>query len=180
MERPGEKIKNVVTIIQAVTDEHMRHVQKLFAEYLQFLRTDVDTTVADLNEVPALAGYKEELAGLPGKYAPPDGRLLLAQYESEIAGCVAMYKMRKHVCEMKRLWVRPQFRGKKIGRALVEALIVEARNIGYTEMFLTTVDVLKEAMSLYSTLGFEKTTSYFDSPEDAMDYDIFMKLDLSQ
>src|SRR5215207_6729129 len=157
-----------MVFMQAVTDEQIRQVQELFAEYFEFLRTDVDTDYADLDDVPPLAGYKEELAGLPGQYAPPDGRLLLATYGAESAGCVAFYKIGDGVCEVKRLWIRPQFRGKKIGRALVETLIEEARTVGYTSMLLSTVDVLKEAQSLYGSLGFERTAPYFDAPAELL------------
>ncbi len=169
----------MVIIMQVVTDEQIRQAQELFTEYFDFLRTDVDTSVDDLDDVPPLAGYRDELASLPGKYGPPDGRLLLAQHEAEIAGCVAFYKLRDGVCEVKRLWVRPQFRGKKISRALVEALIEEARKIGYTAMVLSTVDVLKEAISLYQSLGFEIIAPYYDMPEAMLAHEIFMKLDLS-
>lgn len=169
----------MVSILQAVSEEHIQQVRELLADYFEYLRTDVDTALANLNDVPPLAGYEEELAGLPGKYAPPDGRLLLAQYDGESAGCVAFYKIRDDVCEVKRLWTRPQFRGRKVGRALVERLIEEARRAGYTSMILSTVDVLKEAQSLYRSLGFELTTPYFDGPEEVMAHEIFMKLDLS-
>ena len=168
----------MVTIVQAVTEEHIRQVQELFTEYLDFLRTDVDTSVSDLDDVPPVAGYREELANLPGKYAPPDGRLLLAQVEGQAAGCVALYKLGDGVYEVKRLWVRPMFRGKKISRRLVEMLIAEAREMGYTTMMLSTVDILKEAISLYTSLGFETTAPYFDMPEVMLAHEIFMKLDL--
>jgi ribosomal protein S18 acetylase RimI-like enzyme len=104
------------------------------------------------------------MAGLPGKYAPPEGRLLLAQVDGESAGCVAFYKVEVGVCEIKRLWTRPQFRGQKIGRALVEALISEARQCGYTSMILSTADVLKEAQGLYGSLGFLNDRALFRRP----------------
>lgn len=170
----------MVTIVQAVTDTHIRQAQALFAEYFEFLRTDVDTTVADLNDLYPVAGYKEELAGLPGKYAPPEGRLLLAQVDGEGAGCVAFYKIDAQVCEVKRMWVRPQFRGRKIGRLLIEGLIEKARKVGYDSMILSTVDVLKEAQSLYLSLGFELTAPFFDLPPELMAHEVFMKLDLTR
>jgi putative acetyltransferase len=168
----------LITIEQAVTDEQIRHVQELLVEYFEFLRTDVDNDLADLNDAYALAGYKDEIASLPGSYAPPEGRLLLAQVQGEAAGCVALYKMSDRVCELKRLWTRPQFRGKKIGRLLVETLIAEARKGGYTSMILNTVGILKEATSLYRSLGFELTAPYYKNPEDVLDYEIFMRLNL--
>src|SRR5688572_477858 len=131
----------MLTIVQAKSTEQIRQAQELFAEYIEWLRTDIDTALADLNDVPALTGYKDEIAGLPGKYAAPEGRLLLAHVDGEIAGCAALYKIRDSVCEVKRVWVRPRFRGKQIGKVLVETLIEEARKVGYTSMILSTVDV---------------------------------------
>ncbi|MBZ0285741.1 MAG: GNAT family N-acetyltransferase [Anaerolineae bacterium] len=170
----------MIRIVQVVTDEQIRDTQALFAEYFEFLRRDVDNYLPDLNDAPPLSGYAEEMAGLPGKYAPPEGRLLLAQYDGQAAGCVAFYKLSDGVCEVKRLWIRPQFRGKKVGRALVESLIEEAHKIGYTTMLLSTVDILKEAQTLYQSLGFEVTAPYFELPPEMMAHEVFMKLDLSE
>jgi len=169
----------MVSVGRAVSSEQIQQVQELFTEYFDFLRTDVDTDVADLNDVPPLAGYEEEVATLPGHYAPPDGCLLLAEYEGKAAGCVAFYQLEDGICEIKRLWVRPQFRGKKISRMLVETLIEEAREVGYAAIVLSTVDILKEARSLYESLGFETIAPYFDLPEVMLAHEIFMRLDLS-
>jgi GNAT superfamily N-acetyltransferase len=170
----------MLTIEQVVTEAQIREVQALFAEYFEFLRTEVDTDVADLDDAPPMAGYREELAELPGKYAPPEGRLLLARYEAEAAGCVALYKLGEGVCEVKRMWTRPQFRGRKVGRRLIETLIAEARAIGYTTMLLSTVDILKEAQSLYRSVGFEPTAPYFDMPDVMLAHEVFLKLDLTR
>jgi ribosomal protein S18 acetylase RimI-like enzyme len=132
--------------------------------------------VDDLNNIPALAGYEDDLAALPGKYAPPDGRLLLALYDGETAGCVSFYKFGAGACDVKRLWVRPQFRGKKVGRALMEMLIEEARKSGYRTILLSTVNTLTEAITLYRSLGFEMTAPFYD---DVLDYELFMKLELT-
>lgn len=169
----------MVRVVRAVTVEQIQRVQELFTEYFDFLRTDVDTGVSDLNDVPQLAGYEEEVATLPGRYAPPNGCLLLAEHEGQAAGCVAFYKFEDGVCEIKRLWVRPQFRGKKISRLLVERLIEEAREVGYTAIVLSTVDILKEARALYESLGFKTTAPYFDLPEVMLAHEIFMRLDLA-
>ncbi len=169
----------MVSVVRAVTGEQIRQVRELFAEYFDFLRTDVDTDVGDLNDVPPLAGYEAEMATLPGRYSPPDGCLLLAEYEGKAAGCVAFYQFEDGICEIKRLWVRPQFRGKKISRMLVETLIAEARKVGYTAVVLSTVDILKEARALYESLGFKSIPPYFDLPEAMLAHEIFMKLDLS-
>ena len=120
--------------------------------------------------------FDEELAGLPGDYAPPDGRLLLAEYNSALAGCVALHKLEPHVCEMKRLYLRPQFRGKGAGRALAETIIWEARAIGYRRMRLDTVEpVMQDAVALYRHLGFTEIAAYRPNPiQGAM----YMELEL--
>lgn len=168
----------MLTIVQAVNEEQIQQVRALFTEYVEFIRTDVDTSVDNLDDVLPMAGYEQELAELPGKYTPPDGRLLLALYGGEAAGCVAFYKLGEGVCEVKRMWVRPQFRGKKIGRALVETLIAEARASGYATMLLSTVDILTEAQALYRSLGFELTEPFFELPDELMAHEVFMKLEL--
>ena len=109
--------------------------------------------------------FDEELAGLPGDYAPPDGRLLLAEYDGALAGCVALHKLEPHVCEMKRLYLRPQFRGKGAGRALAETIIWEARAIGYRRMRLDTVEpVMRDAVAMYRRLGFTEIAAYRPNP----------------
>jgi ribosomal protein S18 acetylase RimI-like enzyme len=92
---------------------------------------------------------------------------------------VAFYKLDDGVCEVKRLWVRPNFRGKKVGRILVERLIDEARQIGYQAIVLSTVDVLKEAIGLYQSFGFEVIKPYYEMPEEMLAHEILMRLDLS-
>ncbi|MBI1278299.1 MAG: GNAT family N-acetyltransferase [Anaerolineaceae bacterium] len=168
----------MLSVVRAATDEQIQHIRELFAEYFDFLRTDVDTDVGDLNDVPPLAGYEEEMATLPGRYAAPDGCLLLAEYEGKAAGCVAYYKLEDGICEIKRLWVRPSFRGKKISRVLVETLIEEARKRGYAAIVLSTVDILKEARTLYESLGFTTTAPYYEMPEAMLAHEVFMRLDL--
>ncbi|MFN8374051.1 MAG: GNAT family N-acetyltransferase [Anaerolineae bacterium] len=170
----------MLTIVQVETAAQIQQTQALFVEYFEFLRRDVDTYLDELDEIPfPLAGYQEELTMLPGKYAPPAGRLLLALVDGEVAGCAALRRFSDGVGELKRLWTRPQFRGKKVGRVLVEALIKEARAAGYTAIILSTVDVLKEAQALYQSLGFTVTPPYFDGPAEMMAHEIFMRLDLS-
>ena len=101
--------------------------------------------------------FEQELAALPGDYAPPDGRLLLAEYEGQLAGCVALHKWEAGICEMKRLYLRPSFRGKGLGRVLAEAIIAEARNIGYQRMRLDTIEpIMKDAVEMYRKLGFRE------------------------
>ena len=109
--------------------------------------------------------FDKELANLPGDYSPPEGRLLLAEYQGELAGCVALHKLEADICEMKRLYVRPEFRKLKLGRTLAESLIAEARVIGYQRMRLDTVaPVMPTAVSLYRQLGFREIAAYRANP----------------
>jgi putative acetyltransferase len=109
-------------------------------------------------------GFEEELAGLPGAYAPPRGRLLLAVDGSAPAGCVALRPLGDDVGEMKRLYVSPAARGRRVGRLLAETVIREARLIGYCRMRLDTLPSMKEALALYRALGFEEIAPYYASP----------------
>jgi putative acetyltransferase len=109
--------------------------------------------------------FEQELAGLPGHYAPPDGRLLLAEYEGQLAGCAALHKWENDICEMKRLYLRPAFRGKGLGRVLAEAVITEARNIGYRRMRLDSIEpIMKDAVEMYRKLGFREIAPYRTNP----------------
>jgi putative acetyltransferase len=109
--------------------------------------------------------FEQELAGLPGDYSPPHGRLLLAAYEGQLAGCVALHEWESGICEMKRLYLRPAFRGKGFGRVLAEAIIAEARNIGYQRMRLDTiVPIMKDAVEMYRKLGFREIAPYRSNP----------------
>ncbi|MCU1297343.1 MAG: ysnE [Acidobacteriaceae bacterium] len=114
--------------------------------------------------------FDQELASLPGVYASPNGRLLLAEIHGEVAGCVALHQLDEEICEIKRLYVRPQFRGKRLGRSLAEHVISEARAIGYKRVRLDTLEpTMKAAVGLYFTLGFREIALYSENPiEGAM------------
>ena len=120
--------------------------------------------------------FAEELANLPGEYAPPAGRLLLAVHDGQAAGCVALRKLGGGACEMKRLYVRPQYRGLKVGRALAETVVGEARRLGYAAMHLDTVPPMEQAKALYESLGFREIPAYYYNPIASA---IFMELTLS-
>lgn len=108
--------------------------------------------------------FDAELAGLPGAYAPPEGRLLLAFAGGEPAGCIALRKIGEEICEMKRLWVRPAFRGTGLGRRLVVTILEEARTAGYRRVRLDTLPSMAAAQSLYLSLGFTDIAPYNDHP----------------
>jgi putative acetyltransferase len=121
-------------------------------------------------------GFEAELAALPGKYAPPEGRLLLANNGDKLAGCIAMRKLEDGICEMKRLFVRDEFRGEGIGVALIEQLIADAREIGYSKMRLDTFPPkMGKAVKLYESHGFVEIPPYYENPHDGV---LFMDLAL--
>jgi len=161
MAGPGTPIDNSVfaranafSIQQAASVTDIAQVRELFLEYAQSLGFSL-----------CFQNFDQELAGLPGDYSPPDGRLLLAKLADETAGCVAMHKIDADICEMKRLYLRAQFRGKGLGRILANAVMAEARNIGYKLMRLDTVEpVMKDAVGLYRKLGFYEIAPYRLNP----------------
>ena len=113
---------------------------------------------------------------MPGDYAPPEGRLLLADLNGELAGCVALHKLNASTCEMKRLYLRPKFRGKGLGRLLAQTIIKEAREIGYDRMRLDTVEpVMKDAVGMYRKLGFREIAPYRPNP---MPGTLYLELEL--
>jgi putative acetyltransferase len=132
-------------IISAHTVEHLPTIRALFTEY-----------AGTLDQSVCFRDFERELAALPGAYAPPEGRLLLALDDTTAAGCVALRKLADGVSEMKRLYVRPNFRGRGFGRALAEAAIRQAREAGYERLRLDTLPAMKEALALYEALGFRR------------------------
>jgi len=143
----------MLKIFPVETDEDIKIVRALFEEYADSLGVDL-----------SFQNFEEELANLPGCYARPEGCILLARYNEEIAGCVALRKLSDGICEGKRLYVKPQFRGLKIGRKLVEAIIAEAHKIGYTRMRGDTLASMKAAQALYASLGFKQIEPYCYNP----------------
>ena len=124
------------------------------------------------------AAFEEELASLPGKYGPPRGQLLLATLDDAPAGCVALREIDSGSCEMKRMFVYRQYHGKGVGRALAEAIIKEARALGYRAMRLDTSVRQDEANGLYRRLGFQTIEPYYELPEDLRNWLVFMELKL--
>lgn len=155
----------MLDIIQAETAEQITTARELFREYEAWLGLDL-----------CFQGFEEELAQLPGKYAMPDGRLYLAYSDGELAGCIAMRKLADGICEMKRLFVRDGFRGAGIGVQLIERLIADAHETGYSLMRLDTFPPkMGKAVSLYESHGFVPIEAYYDNPNEGV---LFMELAL--
>jgi len=148
-----------LSFFQVESPAQIAQARELFLEYANSLGFSL-----------CFQNFDKELAGLPGDYAPPEGRLLLAEYERQLAGCVALHKLtllkdEDQICEMKRLYLRPQFRGKGEGRALAERVIAEARWIGYRRMRLDTVEpMMRDAVAMYRKLGFKEIAPYRPNP----------------
>jgi putative acetyltransferase len=140
--------------VQAESPAQVAQARELFVEYAQSLGMNL-----------CFQNFEQELAGLPGHYAPPDGRLLLAEYEGRLAGCVALHEWENGICEMKRLYLRPSFRGKGLGRVVAEKIIAEAREIGYQRVRLDTIEpLMKDAVEMYRKLGFREIAPYRPNP----------------
>ena len=157
---PGYPVSSVspvvktLTFTQAESPTQIAQARELFREYAQSLGFSL-----------CFQNFDEELASLPGCYAPPHGCLLLVEYEGQLAACVALHKLDSTICEMKRLYLRPQFRGKGLGRTLAERIIAEARQIGYRHMRLDTVEpIMKDAVAMYRKLGFKEIDPYCSNP----------------
>jgi len=147
----SEPVALRIEVLPATAD--MDVVRTLFHEYQQELGIDL-----------SFQDFGAELAGLPGAYAPPSGRLLLARSDGREAGCVALRPLAGGDCEMKRLYVRPEFRAARLGLLLAERLIAEARGIGYARMCLDTLPSMGRAQRLYEALGFRDIPPYRHNP----------------
>ena len=151
---------------QATTPQQIELARTLFQEY-----------GASLGFSLCFQNFDKELAGLPGDYAPPEGRLLIAYLDSEPAGCVALHEFEGRISEMKRLYVRPAFRGKLVGLALANGIIAVAREIGYERMRLDTVpSEMADAVKMYGRLGFKEIAPYRTNPQPGT---LYMELDLT-
>jgi putative acetyltransferase len=143
-----------ISLKQAESPEEIAQARELFLEYAK-----------SLNFSLCFQSFDKELAKLPGDYAPPDGRLLLLEHDGKLAGCVALHKLDAEACEMKRLYLRREFRGKGLGLALARAVIDEARKIGYRYMRLDTVEpVMRDAVAMYRKMGFKEIAPYRPNP----------------
>jgi putative acetyltransferase len=159
---------NTLSIFQAETNEHIAAARIVMQEYAAALGISL-----------CFQNFEEELRSLPGKYAPPAGRLLLAEDDGRVGGMIALRPVDEPgVCEMKRLYVRPAFRGQALGRMLVEELIAQAREIGYRRMRLDTIQgKMDRAITLYRVLGFREIPPYYASPVKET---LFLELELKE
>lgn len=152
----------MLVIKQAISKDLIKITRDLFIEYANYLDINLD-----------FQNFDEELDNLPGNYAPPEGCLLLAFSEDKVAGCVGLRKFKNNICEMKRLYVRSDFRNKNIGKALLKAIILKAKDIGYQSIRLDTLPFMREAINLYLSLGFKKIHPYRYNPfEDAVFFEL--------
>jgi GNAT superfamily N-acetyltransferase len=152
-------------IFQALAPAEIDLARELFLEYARSLGFSL-----------CFQNFDKELAELPGDYAPPGGRLYLATYAGELAGCVGLHDLGENIAEMKRLYVRPHYRGKRVGFALVQQLLSGARQIGYRSIRLDTIEpVMKDAVKMYRRIGFREISPYRANP---MEGALYMQMDL--
>jgi ribosomal protein S18 acetylase RimI-like enzyme len=155
-----------VRIVDGHGEEELPAVRRLFEEYADSLEVDL-----------GFQDFERELRELPGDYAPPAGRILLALDGDEPAGCVALRPYEPEVCEMKRLYVRPAFQGSGLGRRLAQAIVEAGRDAGYSVMRLDTLPSMQAARGLYRSLGFEEIEAYRHNPVHGTTY---FELDLTK
>ena len=151
--------KRMIKLQTVANADHVAQARALFQEYAETRKHD-----------PALENFQEEIDNLPGKYAVPDGSLILAYRDGKLAVCVAVHKWAYGVCEMKRLYVSPRIRGRGIGRCLVEAIIKQAAMMGYSRLRLDSIPSMKEAQALYESIGFYEIPAYRHNPNEGTKY----------
>lgn len=139
--------------------ENLANIKKLFIEYAESLGVDL-----------SFQGFEEELNTLPGKYAEPEGCIILASVEDVPAGCVALRKINNEICEMKRLYVRNQFRSLGLGKKLANSIIEKARELGYEYIRLDTLPTMKRAQEMYREMGFYEIEPYIYNPVEGTRY----------
>jgi GNAT superfamily N-acetyltransferase len=169
---------SVITVKRPETTAELDDVRALMRAFVAWHRERHLEDLALIDEYFKENEFEEEIASLPGKYTPPDGQLFLARYGDKPAGCVALRRIDRQVCEMKRMFLYPQYHGKGIGRRLGEAIIRDARAARYAVMRLDTSWRQLEAQALYSTLGFQRIDPYYDCPPALRDWLVFFELRL--
>jgi putative acetyltransferase len=160
-----------ITITRAVSETHLVQIKELFREYFGWVQSDMQFDLSYQDVV-------SELMALPGMYGPPQGCLLLASSDDQPAGCVAFRPHTPEICELKRMYVRPAFRGQGIGKLLCSQIIQTARLSGYRLMRLDTEISLSAAHKIYTDFGFHPAAPYYEVPENVRQRTIFMEMDL--
>lgn len=154
-------------ILPAEGADLLNEVRRLFLEYEKWLNVDL-----------CFQGFEKEVNSLPGKYAAPEGRLYIVKMDNKYIGCIALRKIEDGVCEMKRLYLNENARGKGIGNKLIELVIQDAKEIGYKTMRLDTIkEKMPKAVSLYEAHGFLETKPYYHNPNP---HTLFMELELNK
>jgi GNAT superfamily N-acetyltransferase len=177
---PNTCHENTVPIAVQVpkTPAQLNRVRGLMRSFIAWHKErhgdDIDLITAYFDD----AAIEDELASLPGKYGPPRGQLLLATLDEAPVGCVALREIDSASCEMKRMFVYPQYHGKGVGRRLAEAIIKEARDLGYQVMRLDTSVRQAEANRLYRRLGFQTIEPYYELSDHVRNWLVFMELKL--
>ena len=164
----------MVTIEQATTSTQISAVQELMREYLQW----VFNTYNGAEAAPTFNEWEAEVKSLPGIYAPPMGRLLMATVDDQPAGCVALRQMDDQVAELKRMYVRPSFRGQRIGWHLGQRLLEEARTIGYKKIYLDSHRTMTNAHKIYEEIGFKYISAPDSFPKEIIPFAVFMECEL--
>jgi len=172
------KRSNGIKILDATSKKYLDHVRNLINAFLKWHLKRHLEDIDLINEYFDPKDFEEELVSLPGKYSKPEGNLLLAFYNDQPAGCVALKKIDEHTCEMKRMFVYPEFHGKGIGYALAKAIIDEAKKMGYSNMKLDTSIRQIEAQKLYQGFGFKNIEAYYELPDKQKNWLVFMELRL--
>lgn len=155
-----------VSIVEVETGDELEEARTIFQEYADTLGSDI-----------CLQNFTTELATLPGGYARPEGRLLLAMVEDQVAGCAALRSLDVETAEMKRVYVRPAFRGLGLGRMLAESILDESRAAGYRRIRLDTLPSMVPARQLYRELGFHEIAPYGDNPDPGT---VYLELELDR
>ena len=168
------------SIAVPVTAAELAQVRELLRAFSGWQRQRNIEDIQLVDQYFDAAGFEAELASLPGKYGPPHGQLLLATLAGDAAGCVALRRIDPGSCEMKRMFVHARFQGRGIGRALAQAIIAQARLMGYSSMRLDTSVRQIEAQSLYAGLGFRRIEPYYELPAPLRNWLVFMELELSR
>jgi GNAT superfamily N-acetyltransferase len=174
------EVTAMIKVISVQSDELVEHVISLAQEYLSGIHSEARVQYAGFNTDDLFSGhaYDDLRKKFPGEHVPPYGNLFVAFSGDKPAGCVALARLTDDICEMRTLFVRPEFRGEGIGRILAQATIDEARTIGYSVMRLDTLDILTSALKMYRAMGFYDIEQYRETPDSILPHICFLEFKL--